>query len=283
MPNFEFPDLPSQFRQLLGQCRDLYVSSGELCVREFPSTVPQTGTGFVQLMDDLHRALVVKIFVTICEADRRWSTNEKFLAEVLLFHLWSEWLKEDQLKASLEEISAKASDLKWYALIRPFDQIVPLRERIGELETIISRLANIIARADGPIKPPEATRVKMIQDEIQRHLRPIPIDEPTQHEGERETRIEAVKKILRDTKDLPKTPPASSESAKGPHAATAAQQASQQDTLEGKTKIAISEEIAEREIPEKSPRNNSLTHCRSWTASLDWRTSSKRSARSPIF
>src|SRR6188474_3152234 len=92
MSAFEFPDLPSQFRQLLGQCRDLYVSSGELAAREHAALLPHSGEQFVQLMDDLHRALLVKVFITICECDRRWSKNEKFLAEVLVFHLWSQWL-----------------------------------------------------------------------------------------------------------------------------------------------------------------------------------------------
>jgi hypothetical protein len=205
MSTFEFSDLPSQFRQLLGQCRDLYLSSGEICVREFPDQTPQTGSGFVQLMDDLHRALVVKVFVTICEADRRWSKNEQFLAEVLIFHLWSKWLTEEELKASIEEMADKASSLKWYALVRPFDQIAPLRDRVAELETIVTRMANVIARADGPLKPQEATRVKMIQDELQRHLRPIPIDEPTQHEEENQARIEAIDKILVDLKNIPDT------------------------------------------------------------------------------
>ncbi len=236
---FEFSDLPSQFRQLLGQCRDLYFSSGEQCVREFPDQVPQTGSGFVELMDDLHRALVVKIFITICEADRRWSTNEKFLAEVLLFHLWSQWLGEEELKAAIHEMSGKASSLKWYALVRPFDQIAPLRERVGELETIVVRLANVIARADGPLKPSEANHVKMIQDEMQRHLRQIPIDEPTQHAVEHEARIEAIKKILHEAKDLPDT-----------HQGSTAVQ--NQSKTAGEPTIKIAEENAGKREPAKT-------------------------------
>lgn len=205
MPTFEFSDLPSQFRQLLGQCRDLYRSSGELCVHEFPDQVPQTGSGFVQLMDDLHRALVLKIFITICEADRRWSTNEKFLAEVLLFHLWSQWLGEEELKEAIHEMSGKATEIKWYSLVRPFDQIAALRDRVSEVETIVMRLANIIARADGPLKPKEAARVKMIQDELNRHLRQIPIDEPTQHEEESQARTDMIESILREMKQVPDT------------------------------------------------------------------------------
>jgi hypothetical protein len=87
MTDFDSPRSPSQFRGLLDQCRHLYVSSGELCVHEHPDLVPQCEHGFVQLMDDLHRALLVKVFVTICEADRRWSKNERMLADELIVHL----------------------------------------------------------------------------------------------------------------------------------------------------------------------------------------------------
>lgn len=205
MAKFEFPDLPSHFRQLLGECRELYVSSGQLVVNEHPDSLPDTPEHFIRLMDDLHRALVVKIFITICEADRRWSKNEKFLAEVLLFHLWSQWLNDEPLKAAIAQMSEKATKLKWYSLVRPFDQIAPLRDRVGEIETIVTRLANIIARADGPIRPGEAAHVKLIQDELFLHLRQIPIDEPEERENAHEARIEAIKKILHDANKLPDT------------------------------------------------------------------------------
>ncbi|MCA9234363.1 MAG: AAA family ATPase [Planctomycetales bacterium] len=203
MPSFEFPDLPSQFRQLLGQCRDLYVSSGELAAREHAHLLPDSGEKFIQLMDDLHQALAVKVFVTVCEADRRWSKNEKFLAEVLIFHLWSQWLTEDQLRETLQTMSARAMELKWYALVRPFDQIAPLRNRISDLETIVVRLANLIARADGPIRPTEAARIKTIQDELRVHLRAIPIDEPSEHAEAERAGAQAIEKIYSTADELP--------------------------------------------------------------------------------
>ncbi|MEM9658030.1 MAG: AAA family ATPase, partial [Planctomycetota bacterium] len=205
MSSFDFPDLPSQFRQLLGECQQLYISSGELAAREHAHLLNQPGERFVQLMDDLHRALVVKVFVSICEADRRWSKNEKFLAEVLVFHLWSQWLEGEQLKQALVEMSEKALTLKWYALVRPFDQIAPLRDRVGELETLTARLANIVARADGPIKQVEAQRIKQIQNELQLHLRAIPIDEPTEHEEAERVGTQAFEKMLRGADELPAT------------------------------------------------------------------------------
>ena len=205
MATFDFPDLPSHFRQLLGECRELYVSSGQLIASEHPDLLPGSGEHFIHLMDDLHRALLVKVFITICEADRRWSKNEKFLAEVLLFHLWDQWLSGEPLKAALAQMSEKAIKLKWYAVIRPFDQIAPLRDRIGQLETIVTRMANIVARADGPMKSSESAHVKMIQDELELHLRQIPIDEPEERNNAHEARIEAIQKILQDSSKLPET------------------------------------------------------------------------------
>ena len=210
MPTFPFPDLPSQFRQLLGQCRDLYVSSGELVARDHAHLLQPPRERFVASMDDLHRALAVKVFVSLCEADRRWSANEKFLAEVLLFHLWGEWLAEEPLKAALVEMSEQALRLKWYELIRPFDELAPLRDRVGELETLVARLANLIARADGPIRESAAARIKSIQDELRVHLRAIPIDEPGDHEQVDRVGAQAIEKIFsaKDRLPLPpETPP----------------------------------------------------------------------------
>ena len=205
MPDFPFPDLPSHFRQLLGECRELYLSSAQQITDEHPDLLPKSPDHFRRLMDDLHRALVVKVFVSICEADRRWTKNEKFLAEVLLFHLWNQWLNGEPLKAALAQMSEKATKLKWYALVRPFDQIAPLRDRIPAIETIVTRLANLVARADGPIRSGESARVKDIQDELFRHLRQIPIDETNEREDSHQARIETIKKILHDANKLPDT------------------------------------------------------------------------------
>ena len=207
MPHSDATDLPSHFRQLLSDCQVLYVASGQLVAREFPGLLPESPEHFIRLMDDLHRALLVKIFVTICEADRRWSKNEHHLAEILLFHLWGQRLEGESLKAALLEISEKSLSLRWYTLVRPFDQIVPLRNHVGDLETVVMRLANIIARVDGPMRPDETQRVKMIQDELHVHLRPIPIDEADQHEQAHEARIETIKKILHGADTLPQAPP----------------------------------------------------------------------------
>ncbi|MBA3483449.1 MAG: hypothetical protein H0T51_16695, partial [Pirellulales bacterium] len=173
MPPDEFPAVLAQFRQSLGECRDLYRSSGELAVREQGHRIKHTPAEFVQLMDDLHSALLVKIFVTVGQCDRAFSKNEQTLAESLIQHLWQRQLEGTELRNAIVEIAEKAMKLKWYALFRPFDEIAPLRNRIGELEALVVRLANLVARADGVLKPVETASIKSIQEELHRHLRPI--------------------------------------------------------------------------------------------------------------
>ncbi len=173
---------PSLFRSVLDECRELYLSSGKLCALQYPQLIKQSGSDFVQLMDDLHRALVLKVYITICEADREWSQAERELGTELFEHLWNKRLTGDKLSIAAREAARESSKLKWYSLIRPFDHIVPLRERIGALETIVMRLANIVARADGVLDERESLAIQSIRQELQRHLRAVPIDEPTNHE-----------------------------------------------------------------------------------------------------
>jgi hypothetical protein len=92
----------------------------------------------------------------------------------------------------------RALKLKWYALVRLFDELAPLRNRIGELESLVVRLANLVARADGTLKEVEAATIKSIQDELHRHLRPIPIDEPAQHAAADEAAPKAAQEIKHD-------------------------------------------------------------------------------------
>jgi SpoVK/Ycf46/Vps4 family AAA+-type ATPase len=196
------PDSPSLFDRTLNECRELYVSSGRLCAQEYPHLIAKDGEKFVELMDDLHRALVVKVYFTVCQADRKWSQGERTLAELLIEHLWKQRLTGEQLKTAAQRLSQDAEKLKWYALVRPFDQIVPLRDRVGTLETIVMRLANLVARHDGKLNDKEAAAIKSIQDELHHHLRPIPIDEPTEHDESNAASTQAIESLKNESGDI---------------------------------------------------------------------------------
>ena len=164
------------------------------CAHEYPHLIAKKGDDFIQLMDDLHRALVLKIYFSVVEADRKWSEAERYHAEVLFQHLWAKRLTGEKLSLTARKAAEDVGKLKWYSLIRPFDRIVPLRQRIGELETVVMRLANILARADGELRDKEGDVIKEIQGELQHHLRQIPVDEPTQHD---EANARAIRRFSR--------------------------------------------------------------------------------------
>jgi uncharacterized tellurite resistance protein B-like protein len=189
-------------RSTLDECRDLYVSSGKLCAQQYPHLIAKSGDDFVQLMDDLHRALVLKIYVSVCEADRQWSQSERNMAMVVMEHLWKQKLTGEQLNEAARKAARETDKLKWYSLIRPFDRIVPLRDRIGELETVVMRLANIVGRADGALHDHEAGVIQSIRNELNHHLQSVPIDEPTQHEKPQAVSNQAIEIIQKDAADV---------------------------------------------------------------------------------
>jgi uncharacterized tellurite resistance protein B-like protein len=202
MPAPEVPNHPSLFTRTLDECRELYVSSGQLCEHEYPHLIARHDGRFVELMDDLHRALVLKVYFNVCESDRKWSEAERFLAEVLFEHLWGKRLTGEKLRAVARKAAEDTSKLKWYSLIRPFDRIVPLRERVGTLETLVMRLANLVARADGSLNEKEAGVIKSIQAELHHHLRAIPIDEPTEHEETNAVSAQAIEALNHEGTDI---------------------------------------------------------------------------------
>ena len=170
----DFDILLEEYRQTLADCRSLYVGSGQFCAKTHPRLVPESPDKFVRLMDDLHRGLLVKTYFTIAEADRTWGKAEQELAKELVLHVWGKLLDADELKDTMLQLSERAASLKWYGLVRPFTEIEPLADRIGKLETIVIRSANLVAKADGKLTEAEARRLQSIQEQLDSHLRSIP-------------------------------------------------------------------------------------------------------------
>lgn len=160
-----FPSRPSLFSRTLRECRQLYVNAGEQIARKHADLVasPQA---YPQLMDDLHRGLVLKVYLTICEADQKWSQEERLLAEVLCHHLWGTWIEGDQLRDTMKQASTETATLQWSALVRPFRVLPPLAERAAVLETLVTRLANLVARCDGNLCDAERVALGRIEGEI---------------------------------------------------------------------------------------------------------------------
>src|SRR5436190_7381117 len=175
-PSFEpplFEPIEAEFHQTLADCERLYRSAAEQCLEHHPGIAGDSPQSLRQLMDDLGKGLVMKIYSTVAQADRRWSAPEARLAEIIFEKLWGQKLTGDALREATLRIFEQGDRLRWFSLVRPFEQIAVLRERIDELETISMRLANLIAKCDGAVGESEAALLRTIEDEIRSHLRPL--------------------------------------------------------------------------------------------------------------
>ncbi len=175
----------NEFKLALTECRKLYVDAGHFCVSKHPELIPKSTIDFVRLMDDLHRGLLVKIYISVAEADRKFGKAEQELARELILHVWGRLLDPPELKKAIARLSDQATKLKWYGLIRPFSEIKPLRDRVGRLETIVIRVANLVAKADGVLTESESRVLHSIQDSLDSHLRDIPYGELDHTEAQR--------------------------------------------------------------------------------------------------
>jgi len=162
----KFRLLVNQFNQSLKDCHRLYLESAEIVIDCYPDLLTQTPSGFRQMMDDLHRGLLVKIFVSLADVDSIWSPNEETLASVLFFHLWQRRLSGDALRNSIRKIKKQSQRLQWEALVHPYRGIAPLREKMAELETIVVRLGNILTKCDGVPRSLELEQLYEVQKAI---------------------------------------------------------------------------------------------------------------------
>jgi SpoVK/Ycf46/Vps4 family AAA+-type ATPase len=195
-------ELQREFRRALEDCEALYRESADLCLRDHPEVVARFSDDFAQLMEDLQHGLVIKIFVEVARVDWKWSVEERQLARDLVRHVWGQQLKGDRLRDVIQHINQQASELRWTDLVRPFAKIAPLQDRVGDLEAVILRLANLVAKIDGRLSQPEEAYLRDLQRELERYLdRPIRMD--ASHEHERQDRdTERAVTEMRESADL---------------------------------------------------------------------------------
>lgn len=167
----------SQFRDALIECKRLYISAAREMLDQQGEKREAVRHDRIRRMVDLHKGVAVKIYVQVAKADRHWAPEEQELARILIDHLWQQQLDGAALREATSRLFHDAGDLKWYGLVRLFDEVPVLRERVADLETVIMRLANLVAKADGRISRDEADALRGIQSEIQVLLERLPLDE----------------------------------------------------------------------------------------------------------
>ncbi len=158
--------------RVLRDCRKLYKHCGTWMVRRYPTLIEGRVEEFVELMDDLHRGLLIKVYVTTVRADDRWTGPEKKVAAAMIEHLWGEQLRGPQLREAATGLFKQADLLSWESLVAPFVRYAPLGDSKAQVETIVMRLANLVAKCDGQTMPEEAIALHTLQRDIDMALHP---------------------------------------------------------------------------------------------------------------
>ena len=162
----------AELTQAMRECRELYLA----CVPPSPGRLSSTSRRLAATQDRLHRGLLAKIYGTIAEADGRWMYEELRCAAALLEHVGVSRPPE-LLEQNARQIGRQAARLDWPGLLRPFREIPALGGRIADLETLVMRIANLIAKSDGFVAPAETAALHAIQAEF-RAMHP-PAAEPS--------------------------------------------------------------------------------------------------------
>jgi tellurite resistance protein len=170
-----------EFEQALSDCTELYRVSAAECSRSHAEQGGGSRQEFVRRMVDLSYGLLLKVFVEVAYSDRHWNATDLALAGVLAQHIWGRELTQDQLKKALNHFQEQA-DISWDTLLGPFERIDAFRNRAPELQTVVMRLANLVAKADGTLQPEEERQLQWIQAELKRVLERVPLaSQPPEH------------------------------------------------------------------------------------------------------
>ena len=163
--------LIGMLRRVIRDCGKLYHQCGTWMVRRHP-TMLEGESDFVELMDDLHRGLLIKVYVTVVRADDRWTAPEKRVAAEMIEHLWGQQLRGQELREAATGLFQQADMLSWESLVAPFVRYEPLADSKAQVETIVMRLANLVAKCDGQTMPEESIALHTLQRDIDMALHP---------------------------------------------------------------------------------------------------------------
>lgn len=209
MDENQFEAMEDAFQKTLVACRQLYQSAARQAYQANPRSFSEGEERFAEKMDQLHQGLLIKIYVTVVEVDRRWSREEKQLGRILFNHVWPGRIPSGKLREAAQPIFRLAQSLVWSELLSPFRELPVLRDDVAKLETIVMRLANLIAKADGAVTPVEAECLRSIQAAVDQHVIRPPQDgksQPAQQDspfGQASIRWESELESATETETLP--------------------------------------------------------------------------------
>lgn len=152
------------YREALQETQALYIESGSLVRGSYGWLTGGDADvdSIAGQMNDLHQGLVMKVFASVIPNSRAQQLEQRQLGRVLLEHIWGKAVMGAQLHEAVNWLIDTADGFDWNDLVRPFAEIPSIRDRFGEVETLVMRMANLIAAVDGSVDGNEETGIKDI-------------------------------------------------------------------------------------------------------------------------
>jgi len=192
-------ELIREFRRALRDCRRLYRDVTLRHPAQDASATRRSAAATSKLMDDLHRGLVVKVFVEVARVDWKWSPEERDLAGILFAHVWGESMGEDRIDRCIRHVITQADKLKWTGLVRPFSGAQVPADEGSRLLSIVVRLANVVAKIDGQLSKEEAAQLMHLEQRLSRAMnRPLPLADEKHPGASTEIQVQQTARTIRE-------------------------------------------------------------------------------------
>ena len=162
--------LQSQFLDAIADCRHVYVDKAVECVIYKSGLSGEQQNDYLDEIQFSFNRLLVKVFVEVAFSDCVWSSNEAWLAQVLMEELLRKKLSKRELKGVLDDLYQINSEDSWQIVLEPFTLLEELVEFRPELESGLMRMANIVAKVDGMVTEQTIGQLKNIQWQIRQFL-----------------------------------------------------------------------------------------------------------------
>ncbi len=140
------------YRETLIATRSLYIESGKLLRGSYAWLAggeDLDASSIADQMEHLHQGLVMKVYASAVPNLRAGTMQQRQLGRVTLEHIWGTTVMGTQLKEAVDWLITESDKFRWADLVKPFAELPPLRDKWGELETLIIRMATLITTSDG--------------------------------------------------------------------------------------------------------------------------------------
>jgi hypothetical protein len=155
-------ELIQLYREALVATEQLYQSAATEIRDSYTWLADGDAMSAADHMHELHQGLIMKVYATLAP-DGPQSLEQRQLGRVLLGHLWGKPVMGSELREALQWLVNAASPFRWNDLVRPFVEVPSLRNLYGQWMSLVMRMANLVARADGSYSTTETAQLESLQ------------------------------------------------------------------------------------------------------------------------